>query len=798
MIRNILLGVLLAVSLGANAQRDTLSLNRGWQFKYGNSSSTAQNTDFSTSDVQQVNLPHDFQISQPWVAPAKNEKADNSDQAANVKSRLSARAFKEMGVGVYRKVLHAPKEWQGRRLLLDFGGIMLVGDVYLNGNRIGGTDYGYVGFDIDVTKQLRYGADNVLVVVANTMAPNNSRWYTGGGLYRDVRLIATNRDLYFEHHPLFLSTPGNKQLNVTAEVSNYTKSPSGLIEVAILDANGRQVAVHKQSLTFSRKRRTREYVLDSIPLSNPQLWSCDHPYLYTAVVSLYRNDGTLADRVSEQFGVRTFEFSPQFGLKLNGEKVILKGIANHHTLGSLGAAAYPRAIEKRIKLLKSFGFNHIRCSHNPYSEDLYRLCDKYGIIVIDELYDKWLQQYAGGRTPWTNLWQHDIPEWVKRDRNHPSVALWSLGNELQTYTNLPFNDWGVTAYRLQRELVKRYDPTRLTTVAMHPRGRSEETDSLPCDLAKITDIQAYNYRYAYFPGDGRRFPYMIFYQSEANLPMMGPNYFGMDLNKVVGLAYWGMIDYLGESMGWPAKGWFNGVFDISLQPKPMAYFVKSMFSNEPVVHIGVVDNKSDAVVWNGVKFGGETVTDHWNRTPGSKYTLYTYTNADEVELLVNGKSMGVKKNTTDPNTRNKIKWTDIAYEPGYVEAVARKDGKTVARHRINTYGKVSRLQLVPDQEVWKADGTDLQHVTVYAVDKNGNKVWDDTDELTFSVEGDASIVAVSNGDITTDENLAGNRIRLFHGSAMVILRAGVKPSAITLTVSAAGKKDYKLKLNTRQ
>lgn len=798
MIRNILLGVLLAVSLGANAQRDTLSLNRGWQFKYGNSSSTAQNTDFSTSDVQQVNLPHDFQISQPWVAPAKNEKADNSDQAANVKSRLSARAFKEMGVGVYRKVLHAPKEWQGRRLLLDFGGIMLVGDVYLNGNRIGGTDYGYVGFDIDVTKQLRYGADNELVVVANTMAPNNSRWYTGGGLYRDVRLIATNRDLYFEHHPLFLSTPGNKQLNVTAEVSNYTKSPSGLIEVAILDANGHQVAVHKQSLTFSRKRRTREYVLDSIPLSNPQLWSCDHPYLYTAVVSLYRNDGTLADRVSEQFGVRTFEFSPQFGLKLNGEKVILKGIANHHTLGSLGAAAYPRAIEKRIKLLKSFGFNHIRCSHNPYSEDLYRLCDKYGIIVIDELYDKWLQQYAGGRTPWTNLWQHDIPEWVKRDRNHPSVALWSLGNELQTYTNLPFNDWGVTAYRLQRELVKRYDPTRLTTVAMHPRGRSEETDSLPCDLAKITDIQAYNYRYAYFPGDGRRFPYMIFYQSEANLPMMGPNYFGMDLNKVVGLAYWGMIDYLGESMGWPAKGWFNGVFDISLQPKPMAYFVKSMFSNEPVVHIGIVDNKSDAVVWNGVKFGGETVTDHWNRTPGSKYTLYTYTNADEVELLVNGKSMGVKKNTTDPNTRNKIKWTDIAYEPGYVEAVARKDGKTVARHRINTYGKVSRLQLVPDQEVWKADGTDLQHVTVYAVDKNGNKVWDDTDELTFSVEGDASIVAVSNGDITTDENLAGNRIRLFHGSAMVILRAGVKPSAITLTVSAAGKKDYKLKLNTRQ
>ena len=195
-------------------------------------------------------------------------------------------------------------------------------------------------------------------------------------------------------------------------------------------------------------------------------------------MTLFDNQGNVVDQIREQFGVRTIEFSPDFGFKLNGKKVLLKGYANHHTLGALGAAAYPRAIEKRIQLMKSFGYNHIRTSHNPYSEDFMRLCDRYGILVVDELYDKWLTQYAGGRVEWEALWQRDVPEWVKRDRNHPCVVLWSLGNELQQYPNLPFNDWGVTAYKLQRELLHRYDNTRLTTVAMHPRYRDIDTDSI--------------------------------------------------------------------------------------------------------------------------------------------------------------------------------------------------------------------------------------------------------------------------------------------------------------------------------
>ena len=232
---------------------------------------------------------------------------------------------------------------------------------------------------------------------------------------------------------------------------------------------------------------------------------------------------------------------------------------------------------------------------------------------------------------------------------------------------MPFNDFGVTMYRLMRPLIARYDSTRLVTVAMHPRYRNWQTDSLPCELAKVTDIQAYNYRYMYFPGDGRRFPWMTFYQSEASVSAKGQNFFEMELDKVIGLAYWGAIDYLGESQGWPAKGWAQGVFDIALEPKPKAFYMKSFFCpDEPVVHIGVIERKGD-IMWNGVQTGNDGMTDHWNRAEGSKISLITYTNADEVELVLNGKSLGRQQNDkANAKQRNQIRWNDIAYQPGYL------------------------------------------------------------------------------------------------------------------------------------
>ena len=808
-------GLPLMGTLSADAAvRDTISINQGWQFHRGDVKNIAELKSTQSGD-DVVNLPHDFLIGQDWVAPDASERPDNSDAGSNVRSRLSSRGFKEMGIGWYRYELTPKDEWKGKRIVLDFQGIMLVGDVYLNGKRIGGTDYGYLGFDIDLSKLLKWGQPNEIAVKADTQNPSNSRWFTGAGLYRDVNLIVTNKNLFFPRHPLFIRTQGNKKVKIKAEIINQQKVAKGQsaakmpVGVRILDADGKVVAEQKNDIHFNAKWRDREYELPSISLENAKLWSPDSPYLYTAEVTLYDSEGNIADQIKEPFGVRTIEIVPQKGLLVNGKKVLLKGYANHHTLGALGAAAYPRAIEKRLKLMKEFGMNHIRTSHNPYSEDFLKLCDKYGILVVDELYDKWLTQYAGGRVDWESLWQKDVPEWVKRDRNHPSVVMWSLGNELQQYSNLPFNDWGVTAYKLQKELLHRYDDTRLTTVAMHPRYRNLETDSIPADLAVATEVNSYNYRYMYFPGDSKRYPEKTFYQSEASVAAMGPNFYEMDLDKVIGLAYWGAIDYLGESMGWPVKGWNQGVFDLSLQPKPDAYFVKSMFSDEPTVHIGVIEKSGGNIQWNGINVSAGKLSENWNREAGEQVSLYTYTNSDEVELFLNGKSLGVKKNSNDPKLRARIKWDNIAYAPGTLVAVAKKNGKVVARHQIETTGEAVALKLVPDMETWHADGKDLMHVRIYAVDKKGRRVLNVKDakafdKLTFQVKGDANIEAVDNGNIASDELHIGKtqleksiQRNLFQGSALVILRAGDKPGKIELSVAGEKMKAKKLVLNTK-
>ena len=638
--RSIIILLLLTCTVLSAQERQVIDMNFDWEFS----------RDSLFTDSKQIDIPHDFQIEQPWVVPPVIKNTGNGI----VNSRHAARGFKAMGIGWYRKTFMADESWRKRRVLLDFEGIMLVGDVFLNGKYIGKTDYGYVGFEIDVSSKLLYNHENVLVVKANTMSEINSRWYTGGGLFRPVSIVITPKDLYFKRHPLYITTRDNRYVNIKAEVTNRTAAKVADVIVSIYGPDGQLVA--KQTTPQKRHRQTHtwEMQLPEMEIPSPLLWDTDHPNLYKAVVSLVREDGSFADEVSETFGIRTIEMGPEFGLKLNGRKVILKGDASHHSLGALGAAAYPRAIEKRIQLLKQYGINHIRTSHNPYSREFMQLCDRYGILVVDELYDKWTQQFSGGRVPWEYHWQYDVPEWVRRDRNSPSVVLWSVGNELQQMPDVPFGDWGVTAYRLIKDLLLRYDSTRLTTVAIHPHYRSWDADTLPCDLATKTDIQSYNYRYMYFPGDGKRFPWMTFYQSEANTDLMGTNYYGMDLSKVIGLAYWGTIDYLGESPLWPAKGWAQGVFDISLQPKPKAYLMKSIFSEEPVVHIAINEEATDEMKRNGVQ-----QSENWNREAGTTVSLYTYTNAEEVELLLNGRSCGKKKNSTSPLQRNRLLWKDI-------------------------------------------------------------------------------------------------------------------------------------------
>ena len=392
----------------------------------------------------------------------------------------------------------------------------------------------------------------------------------------------------------------------------------------------------------------------------------------------------------------------------------------------------------------------------------------------------------------------------ERDRNHPCVVLWSLGNELQHHADMPFNDWGVTLYRLMRQLLHRYDHTRLTTVAMHPRYRNIDTDSLPADLAVATEVNSYNYRYMYFPGDMKRYPEKIFYQSEASTEAMGPNFFEMNLDKVMGLAYWGAVDYLGESLGWPLKGWNKGVFDMTMLPKPDAYFVKSMFSEEPLVHIAIIEKAGTDTQWNGINVATQRLSENWNRNQGEQLSLYTYTNVDEVELLLNGRSLGVKKNDADPKLRNRIRWDAVPYEPGTLMAVARKAGKVVARHQLTTTGEAVALRLEPESRCWQADGKDLQFVRVTATDRKGRRVLSAHQLLQIELKGEADIVAVGNGDMASselpvgDKQLASHASRsLYEGAACIVLRSRRQAGKVELKVKSGNLSAGSLRMNTQ-
>lgn len=783
---------LTAVTLNS---RERIDLSRGWTF-YAQDDTTGHT----------VNLPHDFLISQPWVPPGADENVDLSDASANRRSRLSARAFKEPTTGTYYYRFTPDEALRGRRVLVDFEGIMLVGDVWLNGEHIGKTDYGYLGFESDITGKLKFGTENELKVVALTGKPNHSRWYTGGGLYRPVSLTVTDPTLYFSRHGLWATTEAvtasTGRISPSVEIESRGKDDKVMIDLELTDPQGRTVMTRTDTLAVNRRWRHREYKLKDIELAEAQLWDVDHPSLYTLSATLRNASGDTTDRLTIKTGFRTVEFSPEFGMKLNGKKVLLKGIANHHTLGALGAAAYPRAIVKRLELLKQFGVNHVRTSHNPYSTDFLNACDSLGILVVDELYDKWLKDFSGGRADWSVQWQTDLPEWVRRDRSHPSVVMWSFGNELQGYNNLPYNDWGVTSYRLLKQLMERYDTTRPCTVAMHPRYRSLDTDSLPAPLVLETDIASYNYRYMYFPGDRRRFPNLIFYQSEANRSGMGPNFFEPDPDSTVGLAYWGLIDYLGESAGWPAKGWTQGVLDISLKPKPDAWLLKSLFADEPVVHIAITDKAGESYIWNDELMNAPALVDHFNFLPGDTVAATVYTNADEVELFHNGRYLGrIANPVDDAKSRNQLKFTPFPYRKGSLKAVAYKDGKRVGEHEILTAGKPVRIKAEADNQAWKADGTDLQHVRLHVVDPKGVTVPTVNEPIKVTVSGNAEIVAIDNGDIYSDElhspvtsQSASRKAR--RGELLVILRSTTEPGDVTLTATTAGVKPLKTNFKT--
>ena len=774
------------------AQRRTL-WNFDWQFQLvtkENKDADFASPSLDDSQWRTLDLPHDFQMEQPWT-----------------KDGGGARGFKPMCEGWYRKTFVADMLWRGKQVTLDLGGIIYHGDVYLNGHKIASTEYGYVGLEANLTPHLKLGEKNVVAVYASTGPKKGSRWYTGGGLFRDVYLEVKN-PTHIARHGVFITTKDNREVNIQAEVTEW-QGHNVTLTARITDADGMVVATTTADMPRYERHTTVEVPFPTITLSNPHLWSLDTPYLYSADVLVY-DEGMLVDSVCQQFGVRTLDFSPEFGFRLNGQKVFLQGNAGHHDLGALGAASYERAIERMMLRLKSFGYNCIRCSHNPYSESFTRVADRVGMLIVDELIDKWSDKdYWGGRQPFTHVWPGLIMEWVKRDRNSPSVILWSLGNELQVMENWTgyqgLNDWGVTMYRVMDSVVKRFDPIRLTTVAQFParagaighRAREYKDYTVPPELAQATDVASLNYQSAWYDEFYHHCPDLNIFQSEAETSNLLAPYYNMQRDRSIGMAFWGSIEYWGESNSWPKKGWNYSFFDHTMQPYAQAWLVKSAFiEHEPTVRVGVLDVKGgESVDWNDIQVGRVPILDHWNFPDSSLHTLMVYTNAPQAELIVNGRSLGTKPNDGTDRRRNTITWTDVDYgRGGSIVAIARDaDGREVARHQIETAGKAVRLNIEAENIEWKADGMDLLYLNVTATDSKGRIVPSFAEPLTVTVSGPATILALDNGDHYTDELFRDVTTKRMRGGRMqVILRSQRKAGQVSITTATAKmKKTYK-------
>ncbi|WP_432378183.1 glycoside hydrolase family 2 TIM barrel-domain containing protein [Duganella sp. P38] len=777
-------GLSAAQTAPAGGRRSQL-FNFDWKFQAGDAAD-ASAPGLDDSGWRQLDLPHDFQIEQPW------------DQSAG-----AARGFKAMGTGWYRKRFKGEPAWKGKKVLLDFEGLMLYGDVWLNGRKVADIDYGYLGAEVDVSQAVNYDGDNLLAVRASTGGTRQSRWYTGGGLFRDVHLLV-KEPVSIARHGVFVTTPVVSEQAAEVAVQVELDGVSGkrldvAVRTSILAPDGSRVSHTTTPAPQGIRLAVVTVAVPPLRVPAPRLWSCETPQLYTAEVTVLL-DGRPVDQVSEQFGIRSIAFSRESGFRLNGKKVFLQGISNHHDLGALGAAVYERAIERMFVRLKEFGFNHVRTSHNPYSTSFLRLADKHGILIVDELADKWSEsEYWAGQKPFSQLWYRILPEWVRRDRNHPSVILWSLGNELQVreaWAGFPTGDWGVTTYKILDTLLKRFDSTRNTTVAMFParanaamRSSADfHTRLAPPELSLVTEVASFNYQYPAYQAYLQQAPHLIIYQSEAATSTLTGAFYGMDRDKMVGLAYWGAVEYWGESHGWPRKGWNFSFFSHTMEPYPQAYLVKAAFADAPLVRIGVADGAGETLEWNDVQVGKTPVSSHWNWPEGSQQSLFTYTNADEVELLVNGKSCGTQPNPRgDALSRNIIYWKAVPYgSGGTLTAVARTGGREVARHELHTAGKALALQIESEAADWRAGGMDLHYLKIRAVDRQGRVVPVARDEITVDVSGAAQLLALDNGDHSTDAVFTVKGTRLHNGFAQAILRSGRAPGVVNVKVTAAG------------
>lgn len=762
-----------------------------WKFNFGEVENGSAAT-LNDSGWRDVNLPHDFSIEQP-----KSQRAGGQ------------MGFHPGGIGWYRKTLDIPADYRGKRVTILFDGVYHQSDVYVNGKHLGHYAYGYTGFEYDLTPHLKYGAENTIAVRVDHSDSPTSRWYSGSGINRSVWLTVTN-PVRVETWGTYITTPvvegGKAEVKIVTTLENTGGRKNVTLENVILDANGRQVASASSASAVPKGKKDVEQTL---ALPNPSLWSPDSPYLYS-VRTLVKIDGRVVDNYESTFGVRTIRFDPEKGFFLNGENIKMRGVNLHEDAGPLGTAVPYRANERKLEILKAYGANAIRLSHNPYDVSMLELCDRLGFLVIDECFDKWKSGYYSRM--FDEWWKINLGSMIRRDRNHPSVVIWSVGNETSEQNDMTGE--GTARAKMLVDFTHQLEPTRPVMIAI-ASGNLTETPYFHNGYADTPDLIGLNYMEALFEDVKKEHPEWIFFGSEV-LPYYrgrtdqvrdydfrrNPWYDAKENDWVPGYFIWPGVDYLGES-GWPDKGWPGGVFETTLREKPRGAFLRSEWNPEPMVRIAVVDpnlnipQPRDLWTW-------PRMIDHWNfpQFANQLVQIQTITNCDEVELFVSSVTpRGTQQRFSARRRRadfdnNTIVWY-APYFPGKIYAKGYIDGKEVAYYELNTAGEKKELRLTADRTEITADGRDLSYIDVELVDENGVVVPNDEVEITFEVTGSGSLVGLDNGFVASDYAFKGNVYDTYFGRAQAIVQSGRTPGQITLKAKAEGLPEAVIVINSK-
>lgn len=777
--------------MAASARERTL-LNFGWKFLRADAAG-AELLSFDDKWWQEVNLPHDAAIMGPF-------QKENGGSVRN--------GFRTQGRGWYRRHLAYDAAWFGKRVILSFEGVYRLATVYINGQVCGpARKNGYAGFEYDITNKLQQG-DNLIAVHYDNSYVKSSRWYDGEGINRNVWLTIVD-PVHIDRYGTYITTPEvNKDealIHIETSVKNDQKdSILCTLLTDIIDPNGKVVASRKAVAPFAAGE-TYTFTQE-IPVANPQFWNVGEGKLYK-VVSRLENDEHVTP-----FGIRTIRLTPDKGLLVNGKRVYVNGACLHTDLGPLGTASFEAAWNHRLSaVVDSLGCNAIRLSHNEYPSYVLDWADQHGILVFDEMLDKWNGSFYGEKADFDADMLADMRQWLKKDRNHPSVSIWSVGNEV--YEQIQKNKtqkYGVERLKRLVALVREMDPTRKTTVGQYPNRYGSKTkknckdfeNQEPHQFEFYTDVVSTNYLEKFWDRDHEKYPQLVFLESEMAVGDLGYDFFNFDHSYPIGQFYWGGTDYIGESFGWPAKGWTRGLIDFTNRLKPLGQSVKSFYTTKPMTKIITRPRGgTGSRIWNDLKMTWIPLEEHWNYQVGDTVTVQVMSNCHETELFLNNKSLGKKvlpKQASLDGGKGiapELKW-EVPYTTGRLEAKGYdKNGKLVSSDQLTTAGDPYRIVTYSDKDTLRADGLDLVYIDLAVLDKQGNVVPTPI-ELTFSVSGAAILQAQANGDMLCNEPWQGSNIRTtYNGRCQLILRAGQKAGKVNVAIKTKAKGIKAVKLH---